>query len=169
MEAMNGIAAMQKDPTAPTPESIRRILDAVGRITEDCERYTYITNTLEDLLKYEVYAIIQNEVRVKRCKYCNRYFVLEKGNLEYCDRIAPGETKPCNDIGKSRTYEQRITGGNSAMALYRKAYKTHFARIRSGNMTTEEFDLWKTQAADKRRLAETGNLAFDEYTTWLKQ
>lgn len=111
----------------------------------------------------------REDVRIKRCKNCGRYFILEKGNLEYCDRIAASETKPCNEIGKSRTYEQRITGGSSAMALYRKAYKTHFARIRSGNMTREEFDRWKAEAADKRRLAESGKLDFDEYATWLKE
>ena len=33
-----------------------------------------------------------------------------------------------------------IGKGGTAMALYRKAYKTHFARIRSGNMTREQFE-----------------------------
>lgn len=133
------------------------------------EARTYIAETLEALLKLEVYSMTREDVRIKRCKNCGRYFILEKGNLEYCDRIAAGETKPCNEIGKSRTYEQRITGGSSAMALYRKAYKTHFARIRSGNMTREEFDRWKAEAADQRRLAESGKLDFDEYATWLKE
>jgi len=106
---------------------------------------------------------------VKKCKYCKRYFVLEKGNLEYCDRISDGETKPCSEIGKSRTYEQRISGGGTAMALYRKAYKTHFARVSNGVMGKEAFEQWKADAMEKRRLAEAGEMGFEEYAAWLKK
>ncbi len=88
---------------------------------------------------------------------------------QYCDRIAAGETKPCNEIGKARTYEQRITGGCSAMALYRKAYKTHFARIRSGLMTKDEFDQWKSEAIDLRTKVASESLDITEYTSWLKK
>ena len=94
---------------------------------------------------------------------------MDKGNVEYCDRIAAGETKPCNEIGKVRTYEQKIAKGGSAMALYRKAYKTHFARIRTGAMTKEAFDVWKGEATVKRLLVESGDMSLDEYAVWLKK
>jgi hypothetical protein len=163
------ISKMQSTPALPAPDCIQALLTAAEQITEDCERRTYVTETLEDLLKLEVYGMAREDIRIKRCKNCGRYFILEKGNLEYCDRIAAGETKPCSEIGKTRTYEQRITGGNSAMALYRKAYKTHFARIKSGSMTREEFDLWKAEATEKRKLAESSKLDFNEYAAWLKE
>ena len=66
-------------------------------------------------------------------------------------------------------YEQKIAKGGTAMALYRKAYKTHFARIRSGTMTREQFDAWKDEATAKRLDVETGILDMDEYATWLKK
>ena len=84
-------------------------------------------------------------------------------------RIAAGETKPCSEIGKSRTYAQKIAKGGTAMVLYRKAYKTHFARIRSGTMTREQFDAWKDEATAKRLDVETGILDMDEYATRLKK
>jgi len=111
----------------------------------------------------------QADMRIKRCKNCGRYFIVDKGNVEYCDRIAAGETKPCNEIGKVRTYEQKIAKGGSAMALYRKAYKTHFARIRTGAMTKEQFDVWKDEATVKRLLVESGDMSLDEYAVWLKK
>ena len=55
------------------------------------------------------------------------------------------------------------------MALYRKAYKTHFARIRSGTMTREQFDAWKDEATAKRLEVESGTLDMDDYATWLKK
>ena len=54
------------------------------------------------------------------------------------------------------------------MAVYRKAYKTHYARIRSGNMTRDEFDAWKDEATGKREDVEAGRLDFSDYTLWLK-
>jgi len=162
------ISTMQENPAAPIPDQFQRIYAAAQQVQEDCEAHTYRTDTLEGLLKFEVYGMSQQNTRIKRCKNCGRYFILEKGNLEYCDRIAPGETKPCNEIGKSRTYEARITGGDSAIALYRKAYKTHFARIRTEKMTKDDFQDWKKVASEKRKLVENGTLDFDESTKWLK-
>ena len=130
---------------------------------------TKVLETLEDLLKYEVHSMTQAEKRIKRCKNCGRYFVIDKGNVEYCDRIATGETKPCSEIGKSRTYEQKIAKGGTAMALYRKAYKAHFARIRSGSMTKEQFDAWKEEATAKRQEVESGIFDIEKFTAWLKK
>ena len=169
MELFRGIAYMQKNATAPVPESVLKVVSAAERITEDCECHTYFLETFDDLLKYEVYGMTQNHIHIKRCKYCGHYFVHEKDKQEYCDRIIPGEIEPCNEIGKARTSEKRITGGSSAKALYRKAYKTHFARTRTGNMTQDAFDLWKAEASEKRRQAEQGALEFAKYAVWLKQ
>ena len=165
---LQGFQQMQDNPNT-TPECVKDLIQNAADMTGDCEIHTYVLETLEDLLKYEVYGMIQAEKRIKRCKNCGRYFVIDKGNVEYCDRIAAGETKPCSEIGKSRTYEQKIAKGGTAMALYRKAYKTHFARIRSGTMTREEFDTWKNEATAKRQEVECGTLELEIYAAWLKK
>ena len=165
---LQGLRQMQETPNT-TPQCVKELIDDAANMIGDCEIHTYVLDTLEDLLKYEVYSMTQAEKRIKRCKNCGRYFVVDKSNMEYCDRIAAGETKPCSEIGKSRTYEQKIAKGGTAMALYRKAYKTHFARIRSGTMTREQFDAWKDEATAKRQQVESGVLDMDEYATWLKK
>lgn len=165
---LQGLRQMQETPNI-TPECIKDLINDVANMTGDCEIHTYVLHSLEDLLKYEVYGMTQAEKRIKRCKNCGRYFVVDKSNMEYCDRIAAGETKPCSEIGKSRTYEQKIAKGGTAMALYRKAYKTHFARIRSGTMTREEFNMWKDEATAKRLFVESGQMSMDEYAVWLKK
>ncbi len=168
-ELFRGIEFMQKNAAAPVPESVLEVLSAAEQITEDCECHIHFLETFDDLLKYEVYGMTQNHVHIKRCKYCGQYFVQEKEKQEYCDRITTGETKPCIEIGKARAIEQSIKGGNSAAALYRKAYKTHFARTRTGAMTREDFELWKIEASEKRRQAESGALGFIDFALWLKQ
>lgn len=167
-DVKDALQQMQKNPST-TPDCVKELIHDASCMEGDFEIHTYVLETLEDLLKYEVYNMIQAEKRIKRCKNCGRYFVVDKSNMEYCDRIAAGETKPCSEIGKSRTYEQKIAKGGTAMALYRKAYKTHFARIRSGTMTREQFDAWKDEATAKRQEVESGILDMDEYATWLKK
>jgi hypothetical protein len=162
------VAQMQKNPEK-TPELVQELIQAAAKMQADCEFHTYLTETLEDVLKYEIYSMTQEEKRIKRCKYCGKYFVVGKGNVEYCDRIAEGETKPCSEIGSTRTYEKRVADGGTAMALYRKAYKTHFARIRTGKMTKEQFENWKDEATAKRQFTETGDMDIDEYASWLKK
>lgn len=165
---LQGLEQMRKDPSV-TPDKVMELIQAVAETAEDSECHTYVITQLEDLLSYEIYGMTQADMRIKRCKYCGRYFIVDKGNVEYCDRITPGETKPCNEIGKMRTYEQKIAKGGSAMALYRKAYKTHFARIRTGAMTKEQFDIWKGEATVKRLFVESGDMSLDEYAIWLKK
>ena len=55
------------------------------------------------------------------------------------------------------------------MQIFLELLKTHFARIRSGTMTREQFDAWKDEATAKRQDVETGILDMDEYATWLKK
>ena len=84
---LQGFRQMQETPNT-TPESVLELIRDASNMTSDCEIHTYVLDTLEDLLKYEVYGMTQAEKRIKRCKNCGRYFVLDKGNLEYFDRIA---------------------------------------------------------------------------------
>jgi hypothetical protein len=165
----SSLAAMQKNPSDKTPENIQKLIATATGITEDCEYKTYITENLEDILKLEVCEMAQSGIRIKRCKNCGRYFILEKGNMEYCDRIAPGETKPCSEIGKARTYEKRVADDNGLMALYRKSYKTHYARILAEKISKKDFEKWKKEALKKRDSVKSGKLGLEEYSLWLKK
>ena len=165
----SSLAAMQKNPSDKTPENIQKLIATATGITEDCEYKTYITENLEDILKLEVCEMAQSGIRIKRCKNCGRYFILEKGNMEYCDRIAPGETKPCSEIGKARTYEKRVADDNGLMAIYRKSYKTHYARILAEKISKNDFEKWKKEALKKRDSVKSGKLGLEEYSLWLKK
>jgi len=164
----NDFEEVKKNPTSPVSDNVQKIIEAAKGITEDCECHIYDIDNLEDLLKLEIYNMTLGNIRIKHCKNCGKYFIVEKDNVEYCNRIAQGESKPCSEIGRIRTYEQKVAAENNTMSLYRRAYKTHFARIRSGKMTKEEFETWKTEATQKKQETETGLPDFDEYAQWLK-
>ena len=73
------------------------------------------------------------------------------------------------EIGRIRVYGRKMTGDNSAAGLYRKAYKTHYARVNRGQMSNDEFESWKVRAQEKRDQAQAGELDMYDYEEWLKQ
>jgi hypothetical protein len=120
------------------------------------------------LLALEVRLMAGESTSVKRCRHCSRYFLAEKSTIEYCTRIAPGESAPCDVIGPKQSFS-RLLEEDGALKAYNATYKTFYARQRRGTMSEAEFSSWRDEA--KRRLQEVreGKIALDEYTTWLKQ
>jgi len=128
----------------------------------------YEVNDFAHLLALEVRLMAAENTSVKRCRHCSRYFIAEKSTIEYCTRIAPGESAPCDVIGPKQSFS-RLLEEDGALKAYNAAYKTFYARQRRGTMSEAEFSSWRDEA--KRRLQEVreGKTALDAYTTWLKQ
>jgi hypothetical protein len=105
---------------------------------------------LDDLIKFELFKVFNNDVNVKKCKCCGHYFV-PKGRIdtEYCNRINVGETKPCNEIGATKTYKESKRG-NIIYHEYTAAYKKYHSRVRNGKMTKYKFFIWSENARELR-------------------
>jgi len=128
----------------------------------------YEINDFAHLLALEVRLMAGESTSVKRCRHCSRYFLAEKSTIEYCTRIAPGESAPCDVIGPRQSFS-RLLEEDGALKAYNAVYKTFYARQRRGTMSESEFSTWRDEA--KRRLQEVreGICPLDEYTAWLKQ
>lgn len=137
-----------------------------------CELINFMAETLsttqpEDLVHFTMYQYIQQNLRFRVCKYCERYFGVTGGNnLDYCDRLIEGSTKTCKENGALRVYEKRKLG-DPAMREYKRSYKAHNARIRYGLMTREEFSAWSEEAREKRDKCVAGKLSLKEFVEWL--
>lgn len=166
-DLLAAVDSLRANPLAAIPQELRPFIQAARQIQNDNLEETIVIHDLRELFQYEIYEMIDRGIRLKRCKYCGEYFIFEKGNMEYCNRIVAGETKPCNVIGKTRTYQQRVAQ-DIYQTLYRRAYKTHNARVRNGSMTKAAFNLWAQQAEIKWKQAQSGDLSMEEYEQWLK-
>ena len=64
----------------------------------------YEFETIEDILELEFTKMLEAGVRFRKCKRCGRYFIM-KGNYDtnYCDSIAPGETRTCQELAAGET------------------------------------------------------------------
>lgn len=125
------------------------------------------TRDLADIFHFLIGRCLQEEIRMRKCKYCGRYFsVTDNYGAEYCNRLIDGSTKTCREIGSVRLYEQRIMV-DPIMQAYKRSYKTHNARIRYGYSTKEEFAAWSKEARAMRDKCLAGEISLDEFTEWL--
>ena len=128
---------------------------------------TLESSSLTDVVYFLIGRCLHDEIRMKKCKYCGRYFaVTDNFGAEYCNRLIDGSTKTCREIGSVRLYEQRILV-DPIMQAYKRSYKTHNARIRYGYSTKEEFTAWSKEARAMRDKCIAGEITLDEFTAWL--
>lgn len=143
-----------------------------NRLLKDEHYYETNTDVLEtkdlaDIIYFLISRCLQEEIRMKTCKYCGLLFpVTDNYGAEYCNRLIDGSTKTCREIGSVRLYEQRILV-DPIMQAYKRSYKTHNARIRYGYSTKEEFTAWSKEARAMRDKCIAGEITLDEFTAWL--
>jgi len=124
---------------------------------------------MRDLIRLELMGIIENDMYIKRCKYCNEYFVpIGRTDIEYCTNTTYGETRPCNEIGAIRNYNKSV-GSEPGNKLYLKAYRRMNSKVRTKRMTQLHFLEWSDEARLKRNLCKEGRITLKEFEKWLDE
>lgn len=110
----------------------------------------YETYKLGDIAFLEFFKMLENNFKIKKCKNCNKYFIL-KGDYatDYCDRIPRGEKFTCKKIAAINARKGKINK-NPILKEYEKAYKRNHARLSSKKITSDEFYNWTNEASKQR-------------------
>ena len=132
---------------------------------------SYAVSSVRDILYLEFSKLLEEGLRFQRCQRCGKYF-LTKGDYhgQYCDRIAPGESRTCQQLAAQETYQSKLkdNGGRNALNIYQKYYKRYFARIKTGSLKKEKFKQWQYEAVQKRDACLDEKLTLEEFTEWLE-
>lgn len=120
----------------------------------------YTIGSLHQLLECEIYRMAIEKIKIKRCKWCNAYFVNDDHRKQYCDRRIIGD-KTCQEIGPNRTYWNKRKDDDSYKAL-RKASSKNSMRLQRGVITPEQFKYWREHAEAKRKAGS------DDFFQWLE-
>ena len=103
-------------------------------------------DTLNDLIRFELFHTIKDKLVIKKCKFCGRYFIPRgRSDMEYCNRIKFGETKRCNEIGAFRN-RAKLINKETAHRLYVEALKRMSKRSKTGGISDDEYRDWGSQA-----------------------
>lgn len=131
----------------------------------------YACENLKDMLFLEFTKILETGVEFQKCKRCGKYFVV-KGNYHgsYCDRIADGESRTCQQLAAQEAYLNKLkdNGGENPLNVYQKYYKRYFARVKAGSLQEKKFRQWQYEAVRKRDACLNGALTLDEFKDWLE-
>ncbi len=129
----------------------------------------YAISTIYDMLLFEFTKMLEQGVRLKKCRNCGKYFVLKgKYATEYCSRISADTSLTCQQAASYQNYNGKIKTV-PAWAAYNKYYKRYFARYKVGTIKETVFKKWQYQAVNKRDACIDGTLKFEEYINWLEQ
>lgn len=112
--------------------------------------FRYQCIRIEDCLMEELFSLIKQNARVKKCKNCGKYFIL-KGDYgtEYCDRIPEGEKFTCKKLAAINARRNKVQS-SPILKEYEKAYKRMYARLSNHKISNEEFRLWVDGAVQER-------------------
>lgn len=88
---------------------------------EKLEGHTYMaTDQLAALTVWEFEMLCANEIPLRRCAYCGRYFRPYSVVNCYCDRVVEGTNgKTCKQVGATSKHQQAVNQ-DAAKKLYRK-------------------------------------------------
>ena len=160
--------ALTWNPEGEIPKSIADIISATKDV-DDCNTITYCIRDFSNLLELEVHRMVIDEIRIKRCKNCRRYFLPERSNQDYCSRLAPNsKSKLCSEIGRFLVHGKKAKESDPAYALFIKAYRARLEKIRRGTLTRDSYDRWRVEAKEKLEQTRQKQMTLDEFEEWLK-
>lgn len=157
-------------PQPAIPKALKSIPDIKKYMLEKHVQLvpTYEVNWFEDLIIFELFQIINNDIIVKKCKNCGYYFIPSgRSDTKYCDRVRPGNTKACNEVGPSQKY--KANNKTKIHTAYEKAYKRNYSRVRNNAITKPEFLEWSDKASKMRDDCRDGKISFEKFQSWLNQ
>lgn len=166
-EVMEEIQSDDVDIDADLTGWLRVQIEEAKKETSQPLFKAYEISSFSDYILLQLRLLTEHAVIVKRCKNCGQYFITERPNIDYCQRVLPGETQSCYVIGPKRVFNKNLSA-DVPRGLYSKAYKKYQARVRRGGITEAEFEVWKEEAKRRLECVQNGTLELKEYTDWMK-
>jgi len=127
----------------------------------------YSAEDLRALIFLEFKYMAINNISVKKCEFCGRYFLPFSKNSLYCDRISDGFYKTCKQVAPNLKRNEKISKDKAAQ-LYNKFNNRYCGRRRRGDrrMTDKLLTDWRTYAKNLKKQYNAGKISIDDFI-WL--
>ena len=153
------------------PEDVARDLSSAIKYADNLAEIKiyeeYEVKCLRELLYLEIMTMIRSGTMIRKCKNCGKYFVLNNRIVAYCNR-ADESGMLCSAIGSKQTFQKKLEK-EEELKIYNRAYKTHYARVRNGKMSQDDFSSWCHKAKEKLEKVRAGELDISIFQEWLKK
>lgn len=133
---------------------------------DDCGTILY-PNTIRDVIDFSLRDCVAKNIPIRRCRNCGRYFpIIGRITAEYCSRPQPSG-KLCRNIAPVQKWAKN-SKKDLVFSEYRREYKRHFAWIKAGKITEEQFAAWAKLAKEKKHECDAEKISLDGFKAWLK-
>lgn len=147
--------------------SFKPIPISFGPVGKDICGTILYPNAIRDIIDFSLRDCAEKNVPVRRCRNCGRYFpIIGRITAEYCSRPQPSG-KLCRNIAPVQKWAKN-SKKDLVFSEYRREYKRHFAWIKAGKISEEEFFAWAKQAKEKKHECDAEKISLDEFKAWLK-
>ncbi|RGT58013.1 DUF6076 domain-containing protein [Solobacterium moorei] len=93
-----------------------------------------ICDSIIRFLRQTVQSLIHEEMSLRKCKNCNRYFITRYSSLaEYCLRKVEGTNATCQEYASKKTYKEK-QAANPLYQVFTTYYNRIYGRIRRGTL-----------------------------------
>jgi len=128
----------------------------------------YRVGDLFSLCYAELWHMVVNGVKIRKCGYCRKYFVPYYENTEYCNRLIEGKSKTCKEYAPMYFYRKKAE--DDLTGIYMKADAAHYKRHTRNKdyYTWAQLSAWREKAKEKLEAARRGELSAKELKQVIK-
>ncbi|OQB25793.1 MAG: hypothetical protein BWY11_00170 [Firmicutes bacterium ADurb.Bin182] len=133
-----------------------------------CTFFAHMFYTSEDvraLVFAEFRHMCMNELAVRKCEYCGRYFLPFSSASLYCDRVVENsEGKTCKEVAPTEKYFNK-RNADAARKLYSRLRNTYHMRCERAPQVYphEEYYAWMDNAKGLLKEVDAGSLSVEEF------
>lgn len=131
-----------------------------------------VPKSLSQILYHSILAVLKNNVHLKICKNCNKYFVTKNSKINYCDRISPNYyKKTCRQVGRNNSFNVSKQN-DKALNYYHKVYsRKAMMKYRNPDIIQYEksFNKYKNSGRKKREKYMAGLLSEEDFIKWISE
>lgn len=127
---------------------------------------------ISSILYKSICSILKQNIYLKSCKNCNKYFVATNKAYNYCENIAPGETfKTCRNIGRKATFENSKSNDPILKQYYKIYSRKSMMKSRNSDILkyVDDFNTFKEIGKKKVNQYKSGTLSSDDFKKWLEK
>ena len=148
--------------------SFRRNLNSVKRGVKS--QAFQIRNSLSEIEKTLNKIASNEDIIIKTCKNCSKYFIPIKNTEKYCDNTYYQNETTCKTTGASSSYSKK-RNSVEGIKLYRNNYQRRLmqAKRSESEQVKLAFENWKELAKSKIKEFNANKISEEELLEWMKE
>lgn len=149
-------------------DELCKLIQSTSKVNAFVGKY-YNFRTFRDTFSFLVHEMINNDIQVKKCKNCGRYFAPDKRGLEYCGMPSPDSpAKTCQEYIRYQLYLKQTH--TASARLHKQIYNQKANKVKRSKNTRLQHDLenFKSESEHWRKKVQVGAKTELDYIDWLK-